>query len=209
MLKKIWIAAVLFIVGVILLYLLKIPSTLDAHEVIQEPFISIEQATLNMIAEKLHERYVGVDVKTTSNNQLVLQVVGDEAYFNSVKTDMESLVRSEIKSTVLKDYSIVFNRFNMIGDINEVINKESQQMLETLMSGLKDYHEINYISTVSEQYIIIHTSLKGSDKQAQKVALEIEQKAMHLLNSMELKLSSISDPFNIKIVNVGGFEINS
>ncbi|MCH7323446.1 hypothetical protein LZ480_16345 [Solibacillus sp. MA9] len=209
MLKKIWIAIVIFILSLILLYLLKVPSELDAHEVIQKPFISLEQATLNMIAETLHERYVGVDVKTTSNNQLVIQVVGDEAYFNSVKADMESLVRSEIKSTVLKDYSIVLNRFNWISDLSGGINKEAHQMLETLIIGLKDYQEIDYISTVQQQHIIIQTSLKGSDKHAQKVALEIEQKAKQLLNSMELKLSSIGDSFSIKIVNVEGFEINS
>lgn len=210
MLKRIWIVAVLFLLGVVLLYLLKIPFTLIAHETNQEPTISKEESIVNKVAKKLHKRYVGVDVKTTTNKELVLQIVGDEAYFNSVKKDMESLVRNEIKSTVLEDYPIVFNRYIMIGDSDGKYDVELHLLLQTLVNGLKDYQEIKQIGSGTKQSLItIHTSILGTDKHAQKVAKEIEQKAKNLLNSNELQSLPRHASFRIKIVNSEGLEIIS
>ena len=210
--KKIWIAAGILILGITSLNLLNPPFVFETHIENQEPLVMIEESTLNKVIEKLHEKYMGVDVKTTSNKELVLQVVGDEEYFNSVKKDMEYLVRSIIKSSILKDYIVVFERWDLIGDTSEIFNKELQLVLQILMNGLKDYKEIKYLSTKSESQqsvITIHTSIKGSDKNTHKIVMEIEQKVNDILNSKELNSLSNIDSYSIKIVNTEGLEINS
>ena len=108
MLKKIWILAAIFLVGFASFNLLNKATEEDNAVAYQEdPVI----ATLR---EKLHEKYVGVDVKTTTEKELVLQVVANETYFNSVKKDMEAIAKSVIKTSALKDYTVVFKRWDFI-----------------------------------------------------------------------------------------------
>lgn len=210
--RKIWIAAGILILGITPFKLLNQPFVSDTHIANQEPLLTIEESTLNKVIEKLHEKYVGVDVKTTSNKELKIQVIGDEEYFNSVKKDMEYLVSSIIESSILKDYIVVFERWDLIGDASEIFNKELQLILQTLMNGLKDYQEIKRISTEFESQksvITIHTSIKGSDKNKHKIAMKIEQKVNDIFNSKELNSLSNIDSYSIKIVNTEGLEINS
>jgi hypothetical protein len=120
MLKRILSIAGILIVGITSFSLLNKPLEVDtavANKEEQEPLVTKEEElnipTLKMVKEKLNEKYVVVDVKTTSKKELVIQVVGDEEYFNSVKKDMESIVKSVIKTSTLKDYSIVFERWDL------------------------------------------------------------------------------------------------
>ena len=157
-----------------------------------EPLVTIEESTLNKVIEKLHEKYVGVDVKITSNKELVIQVVGDEEYFNFVEKDIESLERSIIKGSILEDYKVVYERWDLIGDTSEIFNKEKELhlLVQTLMNGLKDYQEIKHISSgfrSPKSIIIIHISIKDSDKNKHKIAMEIEQKVKDIFNSEELR----------------------
>jgi hypothetical protein len=102
-----------------------------------------------MVKEKLNENYVVVDVKPTSKKELVIQVVGDEEYFNSVKKEMESIAKSVIKTSTLKDYSVVFERWDLF-KIPEEFKKEQKELLhlgKILMEGLKDYGVIGDIGT--------------------------------------------------------------
>lgn len=104
--KKILTITVILILGIISFNLLKIPFTLDTDvaKENQEPLMTMKESTLKEVIGKLQQKYVGVDVKMTSNKELVLQVVGDEKYFRSVKNDMEYIARSVIDSSVLKDW---------------------------------------------------------------------------------------------------------
>lgn len=207
--KKIGVTLVLLILG-ITLYLLKIPFTSDAHVTTQKPFVTIEEVTLNKVIEKLQEKYVGVDVTITPNKELVLQVVGDVEYFNSIKKDMEAIARSVIEGSILKEYTVIFKRWDLIGHADKMIGKEIQLILQTLTYGLKDYEEIKRITTESQQRLItIHTTLKGKDKNAQKAAFEIEQKVKVLLKSNELNSLATLHSYSFKIVNIEGIEINS
>ena len=114
MLKKSLIIAGILIVGITSFSLLNKPSEVDTSVANKEEQVAKEEPSISTLKEKLHEKYVGVDVKTTSKKELVLQVVGDEEYFNSVKKDMESTAKSVIKTSTLKDYTIVFERWELI-----------------------------------------------------------------------------------------------
>ena len=52
----------------------------EAHSLITN-----EELSLSRLKDKLLEEYVGIDVKTTEEKELVIQVVGGEDYFQSVK----------------------------------------------------------------------------------------------------------------------------
>ncbi|MGN7478614.1 hypothetical protein ACTHOQ_12230 [Solibacillus silvestris] len=208
--KRILITAGIFIVGITSFNLLNNPFLFDSsREKVEEleSLNTIEESILKKLMVKLHKKYVGVDVKTTPNKELVIQVVGDEGYLKSVKMDMEFIAEGVIKNTVLEDYIVVFERWDWIGDTDEMINKEHQFILKTLMKGLRNYQVVDQISIDTQQIIIVHTSIKDSDKNARKVALEIEEKANEILHSEELNSVSNSKTFKIK-VKMNGKVIN-
>ena len=120
MLKRILIIAGILIVVIASFSLLNKPLEVDtavANKEEQKPLFTKEEelhmSTLKRVTEKLHEKYVGVVVKSISKKELVIQVEGDEEYFNSVKKDIESIAKSVIKSSTLKDYTVVVERLDL------------------------------------------------------------------------------------------------
>ncbi len=76
--------------------------------------VSTEAVALSHLKEQLHGIYVGIDVKTTSDKELVIQFVGDEEYFYSVKKDLERVIDKVIKTPALSEYTVVFHRWEFI-----------------------------------------------------------------------------------------------
>ncbi|KRF59815.1 hypothetical protein ASG99_26955 [Bacillus sp. Soil768D1] len=211
MLKRILIIAGILIVGIASFNLLNKPLEVDtsvANKEKQESLITKEEPSISTLKEKLHEKYVGVDVKTTSKKELVLQVVGDEEYFNSVQKDMASIAKNVIETSPLKDYTVVFERWELSSLLDENINKEIIHLMETLKEGLKDYEVYEHITTENQSSISIQTSIKGSDKDAHKLAMEIEETVNEILHSKELNSVSKIDSYEIKILNAKGKVIN-
>lgn len=186
MFKMILIIAGILIVGTSSLILLN--KSLEVESAVannegQELLVTKEEATLEMVKEKLNEKY-GVDVKTTSKKELVIQVVGDEEYVNSVKKDIESIAKSVIKTSTLKEYIVVFERWELY-KMPEEFKKEQKELLhlgKILMEGLTDYGVIGDIDTHYQKSITIHTSIKDSGKDAHKQAMEIEEAVQRLIN---------------------------
>lgn len=203
--KRILMVTGILIMGIASFGLLNMPLAFNTPVGNKEELPPLEEPTLKKVIEKLQEKYVGVNVKKTSNKELMIQVVGDEQYLNSVKKDIE---RSVIRDSELKEYKVVIERWDLIGGSDEIPNKELH-IIKTLMAGLKDYEVIDNIRThYQETSITIHTSIKGSDKNAKKLAIEIEQSANQILQSKELKSVSKIDSYKIKIMNTKGEEIN-
>ena len=210
--KRIMMIAGILIIGLTTFSFLNIPFIFDTHIVNtedQNSLVNLEESTLKKINQKIQEKYVGVGVKTTTKKELVLQVIGDEEYFNTVKKEIESIVESVIKTSILKNYKIVFERWDLIGDADEILNKDHHLILRTLMNGLNDYQVIDHISIDSQTTITIHTSIKGSDENAQKLVFDIEMNANKTLLSKELNSVANIDNYKIKIVDTEGIIINS
>lgn len=208
--KRILITAGIFIVGITSINLINSPFLFDSsREEIEEkePLNTIEDSIVKKLMVKLHKKYVGVDVKTTSNKELVIHVVGDEEYLKSVQIDMEFIAKGVIKDTELEDYIVVFKRWDWIGNTDEIINKEHQLILKTLMKDLRNYQIVEHISIDTHQFIIVHTSIKVLDKNARKVVLDIEEKANEILQSGKLNSVSNIDSYKIK-VKMNGKVIN-
>lgn len=212
MIKKILITAGILLVGIasfsLLNKALEVDSSITNTEE-QEPLITKEEELLKKVKEKLAEKYV-IDIKTTSKKELLIQVVGDEKYFNSVKKDMEFIAKTVIKTSTLKDYAVVFERWDLY-KMPEEFKKEQKEILhlgKTIMEGLKDYDIIGNIGTHYQKSITIHTSIKSSDKDAHKLAMEIEETVNEVLHSKELNSVSNIDSYEIKILNVKGNVLN-
>ena len=213
MLKKILVIAGILIVGIASFSLLNKALEVESSAAkIKEQELSDtkEEELLKKVKEKLTEKYVGVDIKTTSKKELLIQVVGDEEYFNSVKKDMESLAKIVIKNSTSRDYIVVFERWDLFEMPEEfkIEQKELQHLSKTLMEGLKDYYVIGNIGTHYQKSITIHTSIKGSDKDAHKLAMEIEKTANEILHSKELNSVSHIDSYEIIILYSNGKVVN-
>lgn len=215
MLKRRLIIAGILIVVIASFSLLDKPLEVDtavANKEEQKPLFTRDEelniSTLQRVTEKLHEKYEGVVVKTTSKNEMVIQVEGSEEYFNSVKKDMESIAKSVIKSTTLKDYKVVVEKLDLsiVTEDVEKIHKELLHLMSTLKEGLKNYDVIGDIEIEYQKSITFQTSMNDLDKDTHKLAREIEEIVNEILHSKELMVSHI-DSYEIKILNTKGEEI--
>lgn len=179
----------------------------DTNKKVKESLISKEEQSMAVLREKLQEIYVGVDVKTTSKKELVIQVVAAEDYFNSVQKDMASIAERVIETSPLKDFKVVFERWELSSVVGET-SKADTLLIETLAKGLKEYGVFENIVIEVQSYISVYTSIKGSNKDARKLAMEIKEKVNEMLNSKELDSIADIDSYEIVILNASGEVIN-
>lgn len=203
MLRRSFTIALILLVGIVSFILLN--KTLDGSKEEQKFFIINEEvATLKAIIKKLHEKYLWVDVKMAPNKELVIQVVGDTAYLNSVKEDMELITREVIRTSVLNDYAVVFERWENVATPTEqrkIVN-EVHDIRTTLKESFGEYIVFGDISVNDHKSITIHINLTGSDKDTLMLVGEIEEMANRILKTTELAT------YEIKILNAKGEVVN-
>lgn len=100
----------------------------DTNKKMKKSLVTKEEQSIAVLREKLHEKYVGVDVKTTSQKDLLIQVVADEVNFYSLKKDMASIVKSVIETPPLKNYKVVFERW----ELSSINDKAHPLLIKTL-----------------------------------------------------------------------------
>lgn len=220
MLKRILIVVGILIVGIVTLIMLNNPVEVDTAvaniEEKKPSFTKEEKLThsiLNSIIEKIHEKYEDLkfSVGATSAKSLKIQLSENEDYFNSVKGDIESIAKSEIKSSILKDYTVIVMRLDLsfMTEEHKKINDELLLLTKTLNEGLKaDSDVFRNITTGSQKSITIYTSIKGTGKDAQNLAIKMEETVNKILHSKELKSVSQIDSYEIKILNTNGKVVN-
>lgn len=173
----------------------------------QQEFIATkEETSIVTLKEKLNEQYVGVDVKTTAKKELVLQVVADEERFNFVKKEIEPIAKSVMATSFLKDYTIVFERWELtsVNNKNIQIDKELSSFFKMIVEGLKEFEAFKSISTDHQSFITIQTSISGSGKEAQQMALAMAEAVNEVLHSEERKAVPSKNIYAIKVVNSQG-----
>ncbi len=188
--------------------LMEVEST--ENKEMQQSFITKEQLSIAKLKEKLREIYVGVDVKTTPKKQLVLQVVADEDYFNLVKKDMEPIAKSVMETSPFKDYTVIFERWEFTSekDDKKLIDKELSNFLKAIVVGLQEFDVFKNITTDHHTFITVQTSIIGSEKSAQKVALEMEEIIYGILRSQEKNEVTPINEYKVKVMNSQGEVLN-
>jgi len=219
LLKRTLIIVGILIVGIASFILLNKFSESDsvvANKEEQKPSFTEEEklthSILDSITEKIHEKYEDLkfSVGTSSKKTLTVQLSENEDYFNSVKGDIESIAKNEITSSILKDYTVIVMRLDLpyLTEEQQKIHDELLLITKSLNEALKaDYDVYKNINTSSQKSITIYTSIKGSGKDAQNLAMEIEEKINKILQSKELNSVQI-DSYEIKILNAKGKVIN-
>ncbi|WP_155591624.1 hypothetical protein [Lysinibacillus cavernae] len=167
----------LVIISVIILFDKLVEDNISEENKEAQPLITNEELTLSRLKDKLLEKYIGIDVKTTEEKELVIQVVGEEDYFQSVKKEMESIAKSATKSSTLKDYPIVFERweFTSLLDGNKMMGSDINLLIEDLIKGLQAFDVYEYLVIENRTTITIQTTIKGSNSEALKLATRMEE----------------------------------
>lgn len=171
----------------------------------QPPFTN-EELSLSRLKEKLLEKYVGIDVKTTEEKELVIQVVGTEDYLQTVKKDMESIAKNAIKSSPLKNYPIVFERweFTSLRDDNKKIGDDINLLMEELIAGLEDFDVYEYLVIENRTTITIQTTIKGASHEGIQLAIGIEEAIKKIVQAN----ASQNNSYVINILNAQRQKIN-
>ncbi|WP_338651500.1 hypothetical protein [Lysinibacillus sp. Y5S-8] len=171
-----------------------------------QPLITNEELSLARLKDKLLEKYVGIDVKTTAEKELVIQVVGEEDYFQSVKKDMESIAKNVIKTSTLKDYPIVFERweFTSLLDDNKVLGADINLLMEDLITGLEAFDVYKYLVIENRTTITIQTTIKSATHEDLQLAMRMEQAIKKILQTN----ASPNQSYVINILNTQREKLN-
>ncbi|MFM9533161.1 MULTISPECIES: hypothetical protein [Lysinibacillus] len=171
-----------------------------------QSLITNEELSLARLKDKLLEKYVGIDVKTTEEKELVIQVVGGEDYFQSIKKDMESIAKNAIRTSPLKDYPIVFERweFTSLLDNNKVMGDDMNLLMEELIAGLEAFDVYEYLVIENQTTITIQTTIKGATNEALALALRMEEAIKKIVQA---KVSQ-NDSYVINILNAQREKLN-
>ncbi|TKI71950.1 hypothetical protein FC756_03930 [Lysinibacillus mangiferihumi] len=176
----------------------------------QGSFVSQEQLSMATLKDKLRAIYVGVDVKTTPKKELVLQVVADEDYFNLVTKDMEPIAKSVIANSPFMDYTLVFERWELTSRDEEDINLDNRlsNFIKTIVESLESYTVFKHVTTDYQSFITIQTTIDSSEKDAEKLALEMEETVYEIINFQNRNEQSQKRTYDIKIVSAQGKVLN-
>lgn len=171
-----------------------------------QSLITNEELSLARLKDKLLEKYVGIDVKTTEEKELVIQVVGGEDYFQSIKKDMESIAKNALKTSPLKDYPIVFERweFTSLLDNNKIMGDDMNLLMEDLIAGLEAFDVYEYLVIENRTTITIQTTIKGATHEAFELALRMEEAIKKIVQEE----ASQNDSYVINILNAQREKIN-
>ena len=210
--KRISLPVVVLIVGITSFSLLNLFSTtettsIDKYELNeQEPNYTV----LNMVTEKIHEHDKTLKFVVSYNSEKVLkiQINENEEEYHSIKEDIASIAKNEIKSTPLKDYTVVVERmdFPFITQQQKTIKQELLNVTHLLWEGLrKEYDIVNDINVEYAKSITIQTSIKSSEKSAHQLALKMEETVHEILHLNDL---IYVDSYKIRIVDTKGNVIN-
>ncbi|WP_445477789.1 hypothetical protein ACULLL_15265 [Lysinibacillus irui] len=194
------------IIAILILFdKLVVDDTSEANKEAQQP-ITNEELSRSRLKEKLLEKYVGIDVKTTEEKELVIQVVGTEDYLQTVKHDMESIAKNAIKSSPLKNYPIVFERweFTSLRDDNKKIGDDINLLMEELITGLEDFDVYEYLVIENRTTITIQTTIKGATDEGIQLALGIEEAIKKIVQAN----ASHNNSYVINILNAQRQKIN-
>lgn len=146
-------------------------------KIVQEErrLITQEAFTQATLKEKPLETYVGIDVKRTADKELVIQVVGGEEYFLAIKDDLMSIAKNTIQNSVLKDYTIVFERWELTSLLDyQKMDDSTNFLIEALLEGLQAFDVYEYLTLENQTTITIHTTIKDANHEALTLVAKME-----------------------------------
>ncbi|WP_231630045.1 hypothetical protein [Lysinibacillus sp. ZYM-1] len=196
----------LVIIAIIILFNKFVDGNIPEGNIEKGPIITKEELNLSLLKDKLLEKYVGIDVKTSAEKELVIQIVGGEEYVQSVKKDIESIVKNTIKTSTLKDYPIVFERweFTSLIDGNKAMGNDINLLMEDIIKGLQAFDVYEYLILENRTTFTIQTTIKGANDEALQLATKMEDTIKKIVQTNVTQ----NDSYVIHILNVQREKIN-
>lgn len=170
------------------------------------------------VLEKLKEETSKYKIGTydISENDIKIDIIGSQEYYDSVKNEVKKLVKNTIRSTPFEKYSIYVTK----SEINKVVSKKAREkqrlMLEiatTIQGALSEFYpnqidQINLENTPTKLFNIKIKTLYGNQNTT-SIGKEMESK---IYMTLERKLNSnklIKERMiQINIYNKHGAKIN-
>lgn len=84
----------LVIIAIIILFNKYVDGKPVEANIEKGPIITKEELSLSLLKDKLLEKYVGIDVKTTADKELVIQIVGGESMYSRLKKTWRLLLKA-------------------------------------------------------------------------------------------------------------------
>lgn len=206
--KLIFCLGFLLIVGSILIFTSH-PYANDNNSPSEEEQVKI----LEELKDKTQNKYTIGTFKIISN-EINIEIFGTQEYYNSIKNEVEQLVKNTIKPTAFKNYSVNIIQSN----INQIIPEEHRGelfLLKEIYTSINDdlvefypkhIERININNTSPELSVKIRTSL---DEKQDSIGKEM---ADRVYKNIEKELSSNKlikeKPIKIYIYNKVGEKIN-
>lgn len=196
----------LVIIVIIILFNKFVDGNIPEGNIEKGPIITKEELSLSLLKDKLLEKYVGIDIKTSAEKELVIQIVGGEEYVQSVKKDIESIVKNTIKTSTLKDYPIVFERweFTSLIDGNKAMGNDINLLMEDIIKGLQAFDVYEYLILENRTTFTIQTTIKGANDEALQLATKMEDTIKKIVQTNVTQ----NDSYVIHILNVQREKIN-
>lgn len=196
----------LVIIAIIILFNKFVDGNIPEGNIEKGPIITKEELSLSLLKDKLLEKYVGIDVKTTAEKELIIQIVGGEEYVQSVKKDIETIVKNTIKTSTLKDYPIVFERweFTSLIDGNKAMGNDINLLMEDIIKGLQAFDVYEYLILENRTTFTIQTTIKGANDEALQLATKMEDTIKKIVQTNVTQ----NDSYVIHILNVQREKIN-
>lgn len=177
--------------------------------------VSPSQKDTYQMLEKIKEKTAKYKIGTykISNNNITINILGSQEYYNSVKDEVKEIVENTIKSTP-------FDKYPIDVDKNKIASKEvieghrlMQEISTTLDSYLAEFYnqkddEIKLGNTSSEFKIEIKTPLNEKQKES-SIGKDMERNIyMHLEKNLPSNKLLKEKEINIFIYNKYGKKIN-
>ena len=175
-----------------------------------------KSAEVNMwekIEEKISGKYEigGININTHVDNNsknIDIDILGSQEYYDSVKNEIEEVVKTLIKSTKFETYNVnvrkneitqmikeeLLERHNLIGEIGRTIEDDLSTAHPKSIDGIN--MSITPPNSPSELIIEVNTRVEGENQKS--IGREIENT---IYNTLEKKLSSnkLVNESNVKI----------
>lgn len=165
----------------------------SANEAVENNTIKI----LENIKDKTFPKYK-IGTYKISKNKINIEIIGSSEYYNSVKNEVETIIKNTIKSTEIENYSIHINHSqnNQISPKMSEEHKERQDLLHEVYTNINKLLFESYPNQIDK----INVSITAQKQLLIEVKTTINQKQDLTIQTMEKKIYGDLENISSKLI---------
>lgn len=176
---------------------------------------TFENSTTKILEDIKNETYKKYNIGTykINSNEISIEIIGESEYYNSVKNEIETIIKNVIRSTEFENYSVHI----YLSKINQIV---SQKDKEDLILLKEVYTNLNILLTESYSEQIVRITINNNQELIVKVETKLnkKQKSISIGKEIESEIYTFLEenqneiikgkPIKIYIYNKHGKKIN-